>query len=96
MVLVVANRRRQRLGREERRLDGVHPADEALDDGADPSLPVFAEQVAGEAELLRRLFLAVDRADEGATFSGEYGLRVLGVAKLPAAVGVASGLDDAT
>ena len=29
VVLVVANRRRQRLGREERRLDGVHPRDEA-------------------------------------------------------------------
>ena len=57
---------------------------------------MLAERVAGEAELLRLLFLAVDRADERAALGGEHGLRVLGVAELAAAVGVAAGLEHAT
>ena len=56
---------------------------------------MFAELVAGETERLRLLFLAVDRADEGAALGGEDGLRVLGVAELSATVGIAPGLDDA-
>jgi hypothetical protein len=49
---------------------------------------MFKELFSDEAERLRLLFLAVDRADERTTFGGENGLRVLGVAELPATVGV--------
>ena len=73
VVLLVANRRLQRLGREERRLDGIHPPCEAQNDKADPSLPMFAEFVSGEAERPRLLLFAVDRADEGATLDGRTG-----------------------
>ena len=38
---------------------------------------MFAELLSGEAELLRPLFFAVDRANEVAAFGGENWLRVL-------------------
>ena len=96
VVLVVTNRRLQRLGREQRRRDGIHPSDEAIDDGAHLPPPMLAELLSGEAELLRRFFFTVERADEGAAFGGEDGLGVFGVAELPATVGVAPGLEYAT
>jgi hypothetical protein len=88
VVLVVAHRRRQRLGRQEGQLDGVEPALEVPHEGLDAALPLITERSAGEPELLRRLLFAVDRAEEAASLESERGLRVLGVAELAAAVRV--------
>jgi len=53
---------------------------------------MFAKGISDKAERLRLLFFAVDRAEEVASLDREGGLRVLCVAKLAAAVSVASGL----
>ena len=73
MPLVVANRRRQRLGREKRRLDGFAPALETWFDElwADISLAIFPERYAFEPELLRLLFFAIDRSEERTAFHGK-------------------------
>lgn len=48
-----------------------------------------AERVTtSEAELLRLLLFAVDRTEKRATFEGEDGLRVFGVAELSSAMRV--------
>jgi hypothetical protein len=65
-------------------------------DGADPSLPIFAELLSGEAELLRLLFFAVDGAEEGATldlecFSGALGRCSKARRASPSTVGGAPG-----
>src|SRR5688572_24514635 len=59
VVLVVPNRRRQRLGRQERGKHSVAPPVEVAHDGAHVSLSMFSESVTGETELLSFLFLTV-------------------------------------
>jgi hypothetical protein len=51
VIEVVVDRRRQRLGRQERGLDGVEPALEVADERADVSLSMFTERVAAQVEL---------------------------------------------
>src|SRR5690606_23857175 len=70
------------------------PALELVDDGPNARAAVSEESVAGEASLLTLLLFTVDGADERASLGSEDGLGLLGVAELPAAVGVTAGLDD--
>jgi hypothetical protein len=53
------------------------------------------EGIADEAELVGARLLGVHGGNEGAAFSGEHGLRVLGVAELAPSMRVTAGLDDA-
>jgi hypothetical protein len=57
MPLVVADGGHQRLGRQQRRLDGVEPALEAVGDGRMRLLAMLARALPDEAELLRLLLL---------------------------------------
>jgi hypothetical protein len=93
VILVVGNRRRQRLGREKRGFHGVEPALEILDDGTDVLLSMLPERVSAQSKLLCLLLLAVHGADERAAFCGEHGLGGLGVAEFAATVSVAPGFE---
>jgi hypothetical protein len=58
-------------------------------------LPTLSERITLQAKLLRLLFLAVDGAEERATFGGEHGLRGFSVAELAAPMSIASGFQHA-
>ena len=50
MILVIANRRRQRLGWQQGRLDRVEPALEILHEGKEVLLSMLAQGIASEAK----------------------------------------------
>src|SRR6185312_13629015 len=92
VVEVVVDRRRQRLGGKECGSDSDEPSLEVFDERTDALLPVLAKRVAMQAEMSRRLLLAVHGADERAAFGREHRLSRFGVAELASPVRVAASL----
>ena len=82
MIDVVVDRRRQRLGRQERWPDGGEPTLEVADYRTNALLAVCKESGTRQTELFRLLLFAVHGADKGAAFCGENGLGSFGVLEL--------------
>jgi hypothetical protein len=91
VILVVGNRRRQRLGRGS--VGGVAPALEFSHDGTDALLSMLTVRVSAQRKLLCFLLLSVHGAEEGAAFRSEHGLGGRGITKFAAAVGVTAGFE---
>ena len=85
VILIVGNRRRQRLGREERGLDGIEPNLKISYERADVLLPMVTELISAQAELLSFLFLAVDGAVAGHSEGRKSGRVSLGLSAFLAA-----------